>query len=123
MPTILDLCGIKPIDDLQGKNLIPAIEDNTKKVHTIVYSEHCFFTRNKDIRAYAAISEEYKIIYIYNEGRQEYFLYNLSHDLKEQNNLKIEQPEKFYLMLNELDNFFYLTSKTKAKPKTVTLEP
>ncbi len=96
-PTVLDILGIPEPDGIEGKSLVPLIEENTK-IHDLLFFE--------SMQAYIAlgwsalagsIQDNWKYI---RSGREE--LYNLAVDGGEQNNLAVgekDRTESFFSVL------------------------
>ena len=60
LPTLCELCGIKPMDYLQGVSLVPLLEGRTDKVRTEVYSEVTYHVAYEPMRCIR--TERYKLI-------------------------------------------------------------
>lgn len=90
-PTILDYFGIPIPDNFQGKSLLPLTKKKIKDVEKYNFSE-CYqkngmMKRNKKegFIMLSIRSDDWK--YIFDEEKNQEFLFNLSSDPREQNNL------------------------------------
>jgi arylsulfatase A-like enzyme len=81
-PTLIDLCGLTPRDDLDGISLRPLLEDSNAE-----WNHHAITTHGKD--NHAVRDERYRLIR-YRDGSEE--LYDLKNDPNEWNNLA-EDPK------------------------------
>ena len=90
-PTILNYFKIPIPDSFQGKSLLPLVIENLKHREKYIFSE-CYQkngmmrrNRNEGFIMLSIRSDEWK--YIFDEEKNQEFLFNLSSDPKEQNNL------------------------------------
>lgn len=61
-PTILQIAGIKPPEDYQGKSFFPVIENPANEIRTMVFSEHNWH----DYEAYERMVRTKDFLYVFN---------------------------------------------------------
>ena len=91
MPTCLEIAGVsyprqfngRDILPVEGKSLLPVLEDKTKEVHDVIYWEH---EGNRAVR-----QGNWKLVA---ENEAEWELYELKNDRSELNNLATKHPDK-----------------------------
>jgi arylsulfatase len=84
-PTILDLAGLPPLPDAQGRSLVPLIQHKSQQLHDYVYGEEDIVVPLRSVR-----NLQYKLIYNLWDGRKE--LYDLRRDPGEQQDIAEQNP-------------------------------
>lgn len=103
MPTILSLLGKIPPANIDGKSLIPLIENQTNEIHPELFSEFVF---EKAIR-----TTEWKLIKTYNKTVN-YELFNLKNDPKEHINLDGKGIAVENYLISQLEDWEKTTNST-----------
>ncbi|MDA1074538.1 MAG: sulfatase-like hydrolase/transferase [Proteobacteria bacterium] len=88
-PTILDLCGVDHFSDIQGRSLVPVLDDPATRVRDNVYIEEDFpnavtMRGNMPLSVRTLITADYRLTR-YSTGEVE--LFNLAEDTRELTNL------------------------------------
>jgi arylsulfatase A-like enzyme len=96
-PTFLDLAGVSIPNDMQGKSLLPLLEDERPENwrDALYYHYYEYPAEHAVKRHYGIRTDRYKLIHFYNDI-DEWELYDLTNDSLEMNNL-YGQPEVQYL--------------------------
>lgn len=95
-PTVMDLMGLEPLTQFQGRSLVPELFGAEAEVREPIVMELAETTNNPHYRA--IVQGDYKLIV---EGRGagwSHELYDLSRDPGEERDLAKEQPEKLAAM-------------------------
>ncbi len=101
MATLVDIAGGtypktfkgNVITPLEGKSLLPIIENINEKVHDYLFWEH--------FGNMAVTNHKYKLVCQRKEGDGSWFLYDIVNDRAEQNNIIDEKPEVANLLLGK----------------------
>lgn len=88
MPTALDLLGVGPLEDLDGRSLVPMILGSSQQAGSDIYAENLYPRRFKWSEMHAIRSGRLKLI---DKTRPE--LYDLARDPDEAHDLSAERPE------------------------------
>jgi arylsulfatase A-like enzyme len=93
----LDLAGVSIPNDMQGKSLLPLLEDERPENwrDALYYHYYEYPAEHAVKRHYGIRTDRYKLIHFYNDI-DEWELYDLTNDSLEMNNL-YGQPEVQYL--------------------------
>lgn len=91
-PTVLDLLGLRPLEDAQGESMVPILRDRRAPWRTHTYSEYNGW-KDGGWKMRAVIGERYKYIY-HHEDHDE--LFDLKKDPDELNNI-IGEPRRLDL--------------------------
>jgi arylsulfatase A-like enzyme len=115
-PTILDYCGVKPIVQFEGRSLRSAINGSLSLDET-VFSEGGY--RNRKTKKYHSVlyKDDWKIIH---KSTNDYELYNLANDPKEQSNLIEIEKEKAKMLIKELS---LMEKREDSKKEKITKPP
>jgi len=114
MPTVLEMLKIPLLDKIDGKSLLPLIENKTNKARDFIFAESIeeHFKGNKRIffpgikgKWRAMIVGDWKIIYIPHPKENIFELYNLKDDLSESNNLIDKEKKVAEEMKKKILNF------------------
>jgi len=99
-PTLLEIAGINPPKEVQGKSFMPILENKTKKTfRDAVYYHYYEYPYWHHVQPHYGIrTERYKFIHYYYD-MDEWELYDLSNDPNEVNNV-IHNPEHKQLIMN-----------------------
>jgi arylsulfatase A-like enzyme len=85
-PTILDLAGIAPRQEMQGKSLIPLAQNAAGTWRKEWFYDYYEYPGYEDVRPHRGIrTETHKLMHYYTVDEWE--MYDLSHDPEEANNL------------------------------------
>jgi arylsulfatase A-like enzyme len=122
LPTILDFLNIKPTNNLEGRSLLPLLEDPYLNICNEVYIDHNLDDR---IILKGIIKDNrWKYIYTIKSDKRDIKklgfeeLYNLKEDPKELNNLVNKRPNILNYLRNKLAYYQkYCTSKAFTAPK------
>lgn len=99
-PTLLEIAGINPPKEVQGKSFMPILENKTKETfRDAVYYHYYEYPYWHHVQPHYGIrTERYKLIHYYYD-MDEWELYDLSNDPNEVNNV-IHNPEHKQLIMN-----------------------
>lgn len=89
LPTLCELTNVPAPEDIDGVSFLPALSGKNQKEHEYLYWEFPSYTGQQAVRMgeWKAIRQN-----IFN-GNMDIELYNLSNDVREENNLASEYPE------------------------------
>jgi arylsulfatase A-like enzyme len=126
VPTILDLAGLPPDPQAEGKSLRPLLRGERPKGDTWDYA----FTESGFALDYqrSITSERYKLVYVPDAGNRrimngrELELYDLEADPRETKNLIDERPEAAALLERQLWSWMAKAGPTAPPPATVRVE-
>jgi len=85
-PTLLELAGLPPKPDAQGRSFVPVIQGRQKAIHRYVFCEQDILERLRSVR-----DDRYKLILNTESGRQQLFDYRS--DPAEQRDIAASRPE------------------------------
>ncbi|HEV8325188.1 MAG TPA: sulfatase, partial [Myxococcota bacterium] len=110
MPTVLNLAGVDPNEEGEGKTLVPEIFEGREDPARIVFSEvHTgYFSLTRIMSAYRPPMH---LIYNYSYDLSE--LYDVSADAAEKKDLAASRPEVVAELRGALEGFIAATSKAK----------
>ncbi len=97
-PTILDLAGLPPLTDAQGRSLVPMIQGRTESVNRYVYGEEDTAIPWRSIR-----TERYKLVRNLWSGEKR--LFDLRQDPAEQTNVAQQNPSTFRDLESHLEEW------------------
>jgi arylsulfatase A len=90
-PTLLELCGLKAAEKIDGVSIAPALRDKKTMERDAIYWHYPHYA-NQGSKPGGAVREgDYKLIEFYETGRRE--LFNVATDQGEGRNLAAEKPE------------------------------
>jgi arylsulfatase len=118
LPTILDILGIDPPEDIRGRSLLPLILDkktrNRSKIFAGTMGKRLKKTTLKTVR-----TEKWQLIL--HELSREIELFDLMNDPEEQRNLCFEKKEIAHALLQDLDQWI---ESLDHRPESVrTIQP
>jgi arylsulfatase A-like enzyme len=119
MPTILELCGVTPPPDLQGRSLLPAIAGTPRTSQVIVtrfvYPQDMDLPGADRAEATAVIDYPWKFIAIDRDGAHRAELYNLEVDGGERDNRAEAEPLRVRRFATILDGFLKNQASARAR--------
>jgi iduronate 2-sulfatase len=88
-PTLADLCGLKPPDYLDGQSQRPVLEDTSRSVKQVAYTQ---ILRGPNGRGYTVRTDRWRYT-LWNDGRGGEQLYDMHDDRGETHNLAAESAQ------------------------------
>jgi len=85
-PTITDVAGVPPIDNAQGKSLLPLINGQRDAIHKFIFAEQDVTERLRSV-----CNERYKLIYHLQDNRKQ--LFDRLSDPLERNDIADQAPD------------------------------
>jgi arylsulfatase A-like enzyme len=98
-PTVLALAGAPPLDDAEGKSLVPLIDGKLKSINDYIYAEE-----DVEIPERSVSSQDWKLIR--NLWTDEQQLFSLKQDPGELHNVAKENPQIVSNLSAKLDEWF-----------------
>jgi arylsulfatase A len=113
-PTLLELCGIKAAEKIDGVSIAPALRDKKTLERDAIYWHYPHYA-NQGSKPGGAVREgDYKLIEFYETGRRE--LFNVATDQGEGRNLAAEKPELVARLAEKLAAWKKDASAQEMKP-------
>jgi arylsulfatase A-like enzyme len=91
LPTMLEMAGLPPQANIDGKSFAPLLEGESDFQRGPVYWHYPHYGNQGGVPARAVRDGDWKLIEFYEDGSRE--LYNLANDLSENSNLVDKEPE------------------------------
>ncbi len=123
MPTILQMCGLKPPPGIQGRSLVPILTaDKTQSSYPVFSEKAATVDVNapapNETESYSVIWNEWKLIHnsIRPEGHLEFELYDHAKDPLDQNNVASLHPDVVKRYSKILEDWRKRAAAARLKP-------